>query len=112
MSKGLEALEDLMNDLTPMSFSRIEKLDRYKVIEKELKRLEELENENLVLTFGNTVNQGKLKALEIIKEKRIDIDCLIKWLKKDDYELYHHTYLHHREDLEQQEYDLLKEVLL
>ena len=91
MSKGLEALEDLMNDLTPMSFSRIEKLDRYKVIEKELKRLEELENENLVLTFGNTVNQGKLKALEIIKN---------------------HCHVLQKGVLPQYEQDLLNEVLL
>ena len=53
MSKGLEALEELKNDLTPMNFSRIEKLDRYKVIEKELKQAEE--NEKVLNIFKNAL---------------------------------------------------------
>ena len=91
MSKGIEKLKEIQNELYGhYDFKDVSEYskEQFSIIEKEL------------------------KALEIIKEKRLDVDCLIKWLRKDDYELYHHTYLHHREDLTQEEYDLLKEVLL
>ena len=89
MSEGLEALEELKQDLTPMHFSRIEKLDRYNVIEKEL------------------------KALEIIKEKKVNVDYLDECIRTEVYPL--STYNDMVEDnrkLSQEEYDLLKKVLL
>jgi len=54
-------------------------------------------------------NQKKLNALEIIKEKGIDIDAL-KYHK--DLEHYNFSLRGRYESLTQEEYDLLKEVLL
>ena len=40
--KGLEALEELKQDLTPRRLSILGKLNRYNIIEKELKALNEI----------------------------------------------------------------------
>ena len=85
MSKGLEKLEELKKDLTNRSYSNIEKLDRYKIIEKELKKVDQLEKQlNMVhkinaqlcivrdeLYKENELLKKKAKALEIIKETPI-----------------------------------------
>lgn len=93
MSKGLEALEELKKDLTPMNFSRIEKLDRYKVIEKALKDKEK-----------------ELKALEIIKKKKVNVGDFVRCKSVEDYNEY--CCYGKEETLTQEEYDLLKEELL
>jgi hypothetical protein len=49
----------------------------------------------------------ELKALEIIKKKEVDVSCLLF----DGFELYNKD-MHPSRVLTQEEYDLLKEVLL
>lgn len=88
MSKGLEALTDLRNDWCGTTD---QKERAYDIIEKELKRLEELK-----IMYSNCVIEGakQKKALEIIR-KFGNIDMLM-----------------FKGELEQEEYDLIKEVLL
>ena len=83
MSKGLKALKDLVDT---MSFAFIEtnSMKYVKIIEKEL------------------------KALEIIKEKRVDIGWLIRSENCSKYNLG----VGESQALKKQEYNLLKEVLL
>lgn len=87
-SKGLEALVDLRNNW----WATTDQKERaYDIIEKEL------------------------KALEIIKNKDVCVELLRYWWKceyndKDILEKY--NYMHHWKQLTQEEYDLLKEVLL
>lgn len=92
---------------------------------KELKRLETLEEDFMSLTETNMElvqeqarNQKKLKALEIIKDKRVNVadlvDCIIN--EKTGYdenglEEYNGWQIRYRQ-LTQAEFDLLKEVLL
>ena len=52
--------------------------------------------------------QLKLKALEIIKKKRVNIQALFYSSSCEDY----NKHYNHYEDLTQEEYELLKEVLL
>lgn len=104
MSKGIEALKGI-EELLP-------NLDKpyIKIIEKELKRLEELEN-----MYSNCVIEGakQKKALEIIKKKKVNIftfyECC-SW----------HNASHYNDsigcpvnyELTNEEYNLLKEVML
>ena len=110
MSKGLEALQRIKNRLYPLE------IEETKIIEKELKELEvrrkmmrkfdlfmkrynidsveELDtffNEHLNNDIDKCSKCKELKALEIIKNK----ECIFKGLQ----------------DVSQEEYDLLKEVL-
>lgn len=90
------------------------------IIETALKRAEELEIENseqfkekwvqdnLAMTFELNVAKHKLKALEIIKEKRVNIEY-IKCC--DTYEQYC-LICSYANEITQEEFDLLKEVLL
>lgn len=81
MNKGLEALKEHIINLKSMGYTRCEEWLDLIVIEKEL------------------------KALKIIKEKLIDIN----WLKGCE-ELADYNDLN-EPTLEQEEYDLLKEIL-
>ena len=88
MSKGLEALEDLYEYTSP--YINVEDIDEshantcYQVIQKEL------------------------KAFEIIKEKEVNVFI---FLHSGDLETYNDMVEDNRK-LTQEEYDLLKEVLL
>ena len=84
--KGLEALEHLYAKLScKSSIEEInENLKEYDTIEKEL------------------------KALEIIKEKRVDTLAFIHQVSLESYNIMHED----TGKLTQEEYDLLKEVLL
>ena len=63
----------------------------------------------LAKEYKDTDNVAKrLLALEIIKDKRVDVQALFYSSNYDDYNKH---YVHY-EDLTQDEYDLLKEVLL
>ena len=122
MNKGLEAF------LIP-TMNGLEKVVRYSDIEKELKdkeKFEELVNMDLDL-FMKAVDikcliedyQKFKKALEIIKEKRVDVNSLIIEIETEEEcgKKYYNALKHYNkcvihEILTQEEYDLLKEVLL
>ena len=133
MSKGLEALKRIKMleiscdmesyDIRPITKTHKEDL---KTIEKELKKLEEvdyiLKDSGLTfddlqkVCFAYTVLKmrsvdKKLKALEIIKKKNFDLFYL---QDSKDLEMYNDACDHFRNlcYLTQEEYDLLKEVLL
>ena len=82
---------------------------------KELPPLEALEALSSYQYFGNykdfckEIIETALKALEIIKEKKID--CLVLVLSKTYIE-YNDICENEKSELSQEEYDLLKEVLL
>lgn len=113
IEKGLKESEQIKAVLQDFHLANPQNLIDYlkncKELEKEYSRLV---GEKTFLVNKVADEQKKLKALEIIKDKRLDVAWLIKWLKSDDYDRYHHVMLYHREDLTQEEYDLLKEVLL
>lgn len=96
MSKGLEALEELKTETVKGGTSYIGKHFKrhyHRIIEKEL------------------------KALEIIKNKKVDIHTLYRDsdIIGDTFDYYNNTMLFNRGtqyELTQEEYDLLKEVLL
>ena len=112
----------------------------FEIIERAFKRLEflEMENESFIFFFSGGREAGKtaftmsicnrLKALEIIKEKRVNVANFIYWLKRKprtyrDYcqDFYQEQwYLHYKDNnddrckfykLTEEEYDLLKEVI-
>ena len=120
--KPLEALERI-RELRQEYASKMPSIEEeLSIIETELKRLEELEIENskqfkekwvqdnLAMTFELNVANEKLKALEIIKEKRVDVKCLFF---SNSLEEYNGT-INQRDlylELTQAEFDLLKEWL-
>ena len=131
MSKELQALEEIQNykikfdanikyengDETQHRFETIKDMfqKQFAIIETALKRIPELERENFELSEQvgmyatyKCEDEKKLKALEIIKEKEVDVFIFL-------HSGYLETYNDMVEDnrkLTQEEYDLLKEVLL
>lgn len=111
MSKGLEILKEIKSK--PFSWERLK--DSLDIIEKELKEYHELESmhEELAKSY-NKLCQEKLEwlkqkqALEIIKEKNVDIitlkiaGCLERYNQRRTFGF----------ALTQEEYDLLTEVML
>lgn len=72
-------------------------------------------NEMYELREQYHLDQTKLKALEIIKEKNVDITTLLDCHNAKEYNRWNSIrshYSHPPIDLTQEEYDLLKEVLL
>ena len=126
MSKGLEALEEIKNarlidhvEIKEGLFSN--KLLGYKrrygedvfykqipIIEKELKRLEEYDKTIPSLTKKLAQKLKKEKALEIIKEKQVDVRMFIIY----DLENYNKLQKNDYCKLTKTENDLLDEVLL
>ena len=84
MTKGLEALKHFENEL--------------------------IQNGNYDFKDIDTIEK-ELKALEIIKEKRIDVNYLIYLLEENLEENYKKELILNDFDLTQEEYNLLKEVL-
>lgn len=101
MSKGLKALHDIV-DTMPFAFIETNSMKYVKIIEKELKEYEKMKAIKDTTTFDKAIEDTlinacpnvakKLKALKIIKNK----ECIFKGLSETT----------------QEEYDLLKEVLL
>ena len=115
MSEGLEALEKLTN----YKCSRMsEKIECKEIIEKELKDYENLKLKHKSMQDAVLDDFKKLKALEIIKEKRVNVDIFLNRIKRDtDYKEYkrlcglYKITIFSGKELTQQEYELLKEVL-
>ena len=103
MNDGLKALEDFRRDngygAQLFSYSDLD------IVEQELKRLEKLES-----MYSNCVIEGakQKKALEIIKRESVDILAL-----DESENLFMYNQLKRNlSDLTQEEFNLLKEVLL
>jgi len=116
----LEALEIIKHTT---DLYRPNELNGYKneldIIETALKRNVELELANIELEHHLKLaekelneNERKLKALEIIKEKRVDVCLLISCIYDFDLDYYNSCMCNKERCLTQEEYDLLKEVLL
>lgn len=79
---------------------------------KELEALQDLSK--LVFVYGGVeqyrIIEAALKALEIIREKRVDVDMFLKCKDLDSYN-YNILYWHGK-SLTQEEFDCLREVLL
>ena len=104
----LEALKRYRQYLTITDFDIIEKaLKDYQTIK--IQCVSELLNE-----ISREYVYRQLKALAIIKYKWVNVDLLIRCHYVDVYNMEMRTYAinHKFQDLTQQEYDLLKEVLL
>lgn len=131
MSKGLEALakikkHDIHKTLINKKFVMDKEWEEnYQIIEKELKRLEELEKAFKALSKDDekakkllSLEIEKNRALEIIKEKRVDVCYFMNCRTLEEYnDDVLASYAYDEVDAEQrmltqQEYDLLREVLL
>lgn len=114
MSKGLEALHDLY-DTMPIAFMETNSIKYFEIIEKELERLEELDNGAYVSIHINRYNElcDKEEALEIIKNKKINIFGLFETIKYENPSSYNDSVkCPVNYELTQEEYDLLREVFL
>lgn len=123
MNKGLEMLErhkksieDLFDNGTILSELHYVFMNELDIVEKEFK---ESENYKLMYRLEHEKNQQLTqanlkmsKALEIIKNKQIDV--LYVAMHHNNLEEYnkHVAFVHNEWCLTQEEYDLLKEVLL
>lgn len=103
MSKGLEALKDIRDICSNMTTVFDDDLG---IIEKELKRLEELE-----IMYSNCVIEGakQKKALEIIIKHSVNVERIKNCSTFEQYNLGKPT---KDRRLTKEEFDLLKEVLL
>jgi hypothetical protein len=124
MNKGLEALDNLVNHINLLNhINGVEQQEVFEplvnknksIIEKELKRLEELEKAFDALSKDDEKSKKLLskeieknRALEIIKKKSVDIKYL-RYRAEFNVEKYNDNYI---ETLTKEECDLLKEVLL
>lgn len=108
MSKKLEALENIKNYDTRVGLHQ----DDYDIIETALKDYENLQLKHKSLLDAVLDDFKRFKALEIIKEKRVVIDLL---LKSENSEMYNVVFENwnraERFKLTQKQFDLLKEVL-
>ena len=125
MNKGLEALENLCNQCEFYQFEkglRPKKCPHNKNcvfrnrIEKELKESEKKDHyiETLEDRLANieTTYARKNKALEIVKVKRVNVWRLFTSFRTKELWSYNNGTLVREYKLTQEEYDLLKEVLL
>lgn len=102
MNKGLEELEKIKNWLYTHDLQALCDID---TIEKELKEGEKAQFK--LKALGNFVKKDK--ALEIIKEKLVNLFHLVH---TDTKEAYNDLVSEHYRELTQEEYDLIKEVVL
>jgi len=128
MNKGLEALKDLQEH--GYQRTMVEFFERLEIIEKELKEYKQ--HEEILNDYGLTLanfreaclllamlkGEGRtihnidkqLKALEIIKNKRVCIDALLNMSLREYNDMCKYVWI--IPILTSEEYDLLKEVLL
>ena len=109
MSKGLKALESLV-DTMPLALIETNSMREIKIIEKELKRLEELEKAFDSLSKEDEKTK-KLLSKEIEKNRALEIIKSLVDLTKEN----NHCWLWlglNGKQITQEQYDLLKEVLL
>lgn len=134
MSRELQALEIIKNAPTIYVGCASDIYTRYshecKIIENALKNYEELTNKPVVL-YGRTqalidmickthkeikvinlIDERKVKAFDTIKEKQVDVYILLKTKSLDEYNEWYVGIQDNFMPLTQDEYDLLKEVLL
>ena len=130
MSKGLEELKELKQSCETHMGRMVYILqeDRFETIEKELKELEERRemmkrfNEACVPMILDNETEKKLKAFEIIKDKKVDVCSFIDYFVESNksyetYVLYFEKPIEidygviSEELLAQEEFDLLREVL-
>lgn len=116
MSKGLETYKYLINLIfeaeEPITLNRAFH-NEMEIIGEELKRLEELEKAFVVLSKDDEKAKKLLskeieknRAFEIIKQKQVNVKCIMNGWGLGKY----NSYKSH-EKLTEEEYDLLKEVL-
>lgn len=109
----LEALKRIRQETCPATYNQdFDKEECCDIIETALKRLEQLEEEKQ--SFDRVIEK-KIKAFEIIKEKRVDIVPLLEYHNAEEYNKWVWTRSHYTyppSEITQEEYDLLKEVLL
>ena len=127
MNKELTALEAL--NIVKSQRENCDFDEEYDIIETALKRNVELEKININLLKENTNLrerpldfysdvEKKLKALEIIKEKRLDIGDFLSYLESGNRSYYDYCYdwfweydYVPKEQLTQEQFELLKEML-
>ena len=114
MSKGLEALERVRKShcvasmVMQLQHEDTETIKALDIIEKELKDYENLKLKHRSMQDEVLNDFKKLKALEIIKEKGVNLYKLKMCDSVEEYNKLRNSDL----PLSQKEYDILKEVLL
>ena len=103
MSKGLKALEKLTKI---HDYSEFEEC--YKIIEQELKDYDNLKLKHISMQDAVLDDFEKLMALEIIKKKKVNVFI---FLHSGDLETYNDM-VEDNQKLAQEEYNLLRKVLL
>lgn len=125
MSKELEAFETVKMEIIAskgedfqLEFDE-ELYQSLEIIETALKRLESIEDTRFIILGGRCSGKTqkvytllKLKAFEIIKEKRVNVNQFFKHCSNNDKWGYNKTVCDKKRQLTQEEYDLLKKVLL
>ena len=122
MTKELSPLEvskQLKEFIFELELGNVDKLfvnGSFDIIETALKRLEKIDNEPIIPIPINRYNEldNKEEALKIIKEKNVNVRAFKKALlmKQDELSAYNSQNHRYEDDLTQEEFDLLKEVLL
>ena len=110
MSKGLEELvnRDYLDDEGKQIYDNIKKeLKELEVRRKMMRRF----NEACVPMILDNETEKKLKALEIIKIKKVNVFSLYTSFRTQELWGYNNGTLVRENKLKQEEYDLLKEVL-
>ena len=134
MSKELQAFRKICKNLNSYEFTDEYKNNK-KLIETALKNYEELTSKPIILygrTHGNTQalidtvcknykevkitnleDEEKVKAFEIIKKKRVDLEFLFEEWEEENWEFAFENYnMNHEIELTQEEYDSLKKVMV
>lgn len=109
MSKELEALCRMKNTLLAEGYWQ-DTLQDIAVIEAALKEYEKIKDVRITARFDLNQVSKEHRALEIIKEKEVDIHNLLISKTAEQYNGYTH-WLGCKGNLTQEEFDSLKEVL-
>lgn len=92
-------------------WTRTEIMERYKpIIETALKDYENLKLKHKSMQDAVLDDFKKLKAIEIIKEKKVDVDWLLFSIEEKENPLSYYNYFNANK-LSETEFDILKEVL-
>lgn len=117
MSKGLEAFKRATTMVGFYDYNENQYMEDLKIIETALKRLERyeqpltayLDKSEEELFEEAKRNEKKIKALEIIKKKNVDVG----WLKNSETLKHYNMCIGNiHKEITQEEWDLLKEALL